>query len=150
MYAVVPDLEKTLTEASDQAPVIALKPQGDPLSLTARAARAVLRTLGPGLEPLFYARAMALQLQAAGARFERSASIDVRFRGSSLGHRRVDFLLDDLIVDLVGSPAIEGTDVARLRSTLMAARKQTGLLLCFAREPLQMRLVRLGAVSERG
>lgn len=145
IYATSSDLERTLVETEPKAetPLIALRPRGDTLTLFTRCAQTVMRELGAGLEPLFYARALALQLQAAGLRHERESWVDFRFRGSSLGRRRVDFVLEaEVAVELLAGPRIEPEDLQRLRSIVQAAGLSKGVALCFATEPLQLRLVR--------
>ena len=127
---------------SASAPVIHFEPRGDPLARVTSSAQAVLRTLGAGLEPLFYARALALHLASAGLEFEREGWVELSFRGSSLGRRRIDFVLDALLVELVGGPRLDSQDVHRMRALLAASGKPNGVLLCFASDPLQLRLVK--------
>lgn len=150
MYAMHAAERTTLVDSAPEAPeapVIPLRPRGESLATITRCAQTVLRELGAGLEPLFYARALSLQLQTTGQHFEREAWIDFRFRGSSLGRRRVDFLFEDLAIELVSGPRIEAEDVHRMRTIIHSAGLATGMLLCFTSEPLQLRLVRSRTVS---
>ena len=101
-------------------------------------AQRIHQLLGPGLEHDFYCRALALELSAAGISFQRDVALPVRYRGQSLGKRRVDFMLEDLGVRVLTVP-IELTDITSLRTTLRDTDAGAALLLNFGAPRLELR-----------
>ena len=62
------------------------------------AAIAVHRELGPGHEESVYANALALEFDARGIRFCRERRFEIVYRGKIVGHGRLDFLVEDVVV----------------------------------------------------
>jgi GxxExxY protein len=104
-------------------------------------ARVVHEGLGPGLEPVFYMRALALQLAATGLRYQRDAWVEIRFLGATVGRRRLDFVLPDLVVEVLAVAAIAPCELMRVRSAARAAQTRGGLLLNFGNAELEARQV---------
>ncbi len=107
------------------------------------AALLVHRAIGPGLEPLFYSRALAIELAAREIAYERDCWFDLRFRGASLGRVHFDLLLPQVGVSVVSNVRIPEAEVLRMSATLRVARRPFGLVLNFGGEELQSR--RIGA-----
>jgi len=59
---------------------------------------AVHRALGPGLLEGIYSRAIALELTAAGIRFEREKTLPVIYRGELLCEHRLDFVVGGAVI----------------------------------------------------
>ncbi len=62
------------------------------------AAKAVHAELGPGFEEVFYQRALAMELPAHGLEFEREVWMDVHYKGNKLGRKRVDFVIEEVVI----------------------------------------------------
>jgi GxxExxY protein len=111
-----------------------------PLSeLTGRviaAAQQVHRELGPGYEERIYQRALALELPALGLDFSREVWIGVLYKGQKVGRKRVDFVIEEVMVELKAKADIEDVDVIQTLSYLKASRFQVGLLLNFGAKSL--------------
>ena len=89
-----------------------------PLSdVTARiiaATKEVHRTLGPGFEEVFYQRALAMELPGHDLEFEREVWIDVYYKGRKLGRKRVDFVIEEVMVEIKAKASLEDVDFAKI------------------------------------
>ena len=56
------------------------------------------RTLGPGFEEVIYQRALARELPAHDLEFSREVWIDMQYKGEKVGRKRVDFIVDEVMV----------------------------------------------------
>jgi GxxExxY protein len=114
-----------------------------PLSgVTARiiaVAKEVHRTLGPGFEEIFYQRALALELPGHGLEFEREVWIDVYYKGQKLGRKRVDFVIEEVMVEIKAKAILEDVDFVQALSYLKASGCKVGLLLNFGAKILEIR-----------
>ncbi|HBO33530.1 MAG TPA: hypothetical protein DD636_02120, partial [Anaerolineaceae bacterium] len=70
----------------------------DITSLITVAAENVYNSLGPGFELQIYQRAMGLELDALKIPYSRDLSVDLVYRKQRIGNKRVDFVVDDLMV----------------------------------------------------
>ncbi|MGA9533475.1 MAG: GxxExxY protein [Anaerolineales bacterium] len=95
--------------------------------------------LGPGFRELFYQRALALEFPAQGLEFSREVRIAVHYRGARLGHTRVDFIVEEVLVEIKAKAEIEAVDVVQTLSYLKAADAEVGLLLNFGAKSLQIK-----------
>jgi GxxExxY protein len=102
-----------------------------PLSdVTARiiaAANEVYHTLGPGFRELIYQRALALELPAHNLEFSREVWIDVRYKGMKVGRHRVDFVVDEVMVEIKAKSTPEPVDFMQTLSYLKASGYKVGL-----------------------
>lgn len=114
-----------------------------PLSdVTARiiaAAKEVRRTLGPGFEEVIYQRALAVELPAHDLEFSREVWMDVTYKGVKVGRKRVDFLIDEVMVEIKAKAALEDVDFVQALSYLKASGYKVGLLLSFGASKLQIK-----------
>lgn len=114
-----------------------------PLSdITARiisAAKQVHRNLGPGFEEVFYQRALALEFPAQALDYSREVWIDVHYRDMKIGRKRIDFIVEEVMVETKAKSQIESADVIQTLSYLKASGFQIGLLLNFGAETLQIK-----------
>jgi GxxExxY protein len=85
------------------------------------AAQQVHLLLGLGFEEVFYQRGFALDLPVHGLEFSREVSMEVRYRGKVIGHKRVDFVIDDVMVEIKAKASIEDVDVIQALSYLRAS-----------------------------
>ena len=114
-----------------------------PLSeLTGRviaAAQQVHRELGPGYEERIYQRALELELPAHRLNFSREEWIIVRYKGQKIGRKRVDFIIEEVMVELKAKSEIENVDVIQTLSYLKASGFRVGLLLNIGAKSLEIK-----------
>ena len=103
------------------------------------AANQVHSHLGPGYEEVIYQRALALELPAHGLDFEREVRIEVAYKGEKVGVKRVDFLIEDVLLEIKAKAALEDVDVVQTLSYLKASGCEVGLLLNFGTKSLGIR-----------
>ena len=112
-----------------------------PLSgVTARiiaAATEVHRELGPGFEEVIYQRSLARELPAHDLEFSREVWIDVHYKGEKVGRKRVDFIVDEVMVEIKAKRQLDPVDLAQTLSYLKASGYKVGLLLNFGALKLQ-------------
>lgn len=95
------------------------------------AAKIVHKELGPGFEEVIYQRALALELAAQALDFSREVWIDIYYRGKKVGRKRVDFVVDKVMVELKAKSALEDVDFVQTLSYLKASGYTVALLLNF-------------------
>jgi GxxExxY protein len=114
-----------------------------PLSeITARiiaAATQVHKSLGPGFEEVIYQRALALELPAYDLEYSREVWIEVFYKGVKVGKKRVDFMIEDVMVEIKARSEIEEVHFVQALSYLKASGYKVGLLLNFGAKKLQIR-----------
>ena len=119
-----------------------VKPEYPLSDITARiiaAATQVHRELGPGFEETIYQRALALELQAEGLDFDREVWITIRYRGKEVGRKRVDFLIEGVMVEIKATAEMEDVHFVQALSYLKASGYKVGLLLNFGGPRLQIK-----------
>ena len=116
-----------------------------PLSeVTARiikVAREVHKELGPGFEEVFYQRALAMECPTEALDFSREVWIDVLYKGSQLGRKRVDFIVEEVMVEIKALIRLEDVHLAQAINYLEAYGLDVGLLLNFGARSLQYKRV---------
>src|SRR3990172_1204253 len=70
----------------------------------------VHKTLGPGFEEVFYQRALHHELCAAGVDCSREVDVPVSYKGIPLGKKRVDFVVEDCLVEIKAKACLEDVD----------------------------------------
>lgn len=127
---------------SDGPPPSFVKPEYPLSDVTAKiiaVAKEVHRTLGPGFEEYFYQRAMALELPTQQLEFSREVWIDVQYKDQKLGRKRVDFVIDGVMVEIKATAALEDVDFVQTLSYLKASGYKVGLLLNFGGKTLEIK-----------
>lgn len=89
-----------------------------------RCAITVHKELGPGLPEHSYGTALALELDAAGFKYERERPIMIRYRGIVIGWHTPDFIVEDKVI--VELKALSNFDRAHFKQVLTYL-KVTGL-----------------------
>ncbi len=97
--------------------------------------------LGPGFEEVFYQRALARELQAAGLEFLREQWMDVTYKGECLGKKRVDFIVEEVLVEIKAKGALEDVDKVQTLSYLKASGYEVGLLVNFGGVTLEVKRI---------
>jgi GxxExxY protein len=99
---------------------------------------------GPGFLEKVYRRAIAIELQEQGLRFETEKEITLQYKGKRVGTHRLDlFVEDELVVELKTVDELNKKHYAQVRSYLKATDKPVGLLVNFADFQLNARRVEL-------
>lgn len=125
-----PDTELLLMpHRAEETAILANRPPPDACARVLRCAQAIHRALGPGLEGALYARALAVELTALRIAFDKDAFFDVRYRGVTVGKRRVSFLLDEAGVDVLAER--RDPEALRLRAAALLAYRPVGLAINF-------------------
>lgn len=69
--------------------------------------------LGCGFQEVIYQRALAIEMESLGLRFEREKEMSVIYKWEDIWTRRVDFLVDDdIMVELKAITVIEEVNKA--------------------------------------
>jgi GxxExxY protein len=114
-----------------------------PLSdVTARiiaAATEVHRTLGQCFEEVIYQRALAREMPAHQLEFSREGWMDVRYKDEKVGSKRVDFVIDEVMVEIKAKALLEEVDCVQTLSYLKASGYKVGLLINFGAAKLQVK-----------
>jgi len=103
------------------------------------AAQEVYRELGPGFEEVIYQRALARELSAHSLEFNREVWIDVYYKGEKVGRKRVDFIVEEVMVEIKAKAALEPVDFVQTLSYLKASGYKVGLLLNFGASKLEIK-----------
>jgi GxxExxY protein len=103
------------------------------------AAQAVHRELGPGFEEVIYQRALARELPAHRLEFSREIWLDIYYKGEKVGHKRVDFVIEQVLVEIKAKSDLEAVDVVQTLSYLKASGYKVGLLLNFGSAQLAIK-----------
>jgi len=101
----------------------------------------VHRQLGPGFEEVIYQRALALELPGHGLEFSREVWIDVYYKTQEIGHKRVDFVIDEVLVEIKAKAKLEDVDFVQTLSYLKASGYKVGLLLNFGSTKMEINRV---------
>lgn len=95
--------------------------------------------LGPGFEEVFYQRALAREFSLRNLDFGREIEIPVRYKGEHLGTKRIDFIVEDILLEIKATAVLEDVHVAQALSYLRASGRRIGLLLNFGTPKLQIK-----------
>ena len=102
-----------------------------------KAAQAVHQELGPGFEEVVYQRALALEFTASGLNFSREVWLNIRYKNKTVGRKRIDFIVEPVLVEIRAKSALEAIDVAQGSSFLKALGYPAALLLNFGAKQLE-------------
>lgn len=98
--------------------------------------------LGNGFQEVIYQRCMAIEMEEAGLCFEREKEMTILYKGNNVGLRRVDFLVEGLImVELKAVINLEDVHLAQAMNYCEAYDLQIGLLINFGSKSLQFKRV---------
>lgn len=96
--------------------------------------------LGNGFQEVIYQRAMEIELALYNLEFKREFSMSIFYRGSEIGNRRVDFLVNDNIsVELKAIIKLEDVHLAQAINYLEAYNLEIGLLINFGSKSLEFK-----------
>ncbi|MDX1627464.1 MAG: GxxExxY protein [Fulvivirga sp.] len=99
-------------------------------------------TLGNGFQEVIYQRCLAIEMEEAGLGYEREKEIPIYYKGLEVGLRRVDFLVEDLImVEINALINLEKVHLTQAMNYCEAYNLEIGLLINFGARSLQFKRV---------
>ena len=102
----------------------------------------VYNELGYGFLESVYERAMEIALAGSGLEIQRQPSIDVIYRGETIGTFRADFIVEGIVVlELKAATQLLVEHEAQLLNYLRASGASVGLLMNFGPKPTFRRVV---------
>ena len=119
-----------------------VKPEYPMSDVTARiiaAAQEVHGALGPGFEEVIYQRALARELPGHDLEFSREVWMDVHYKGERVGSKRIDFVVQDVMVEIKAKSELEPVAFVQTLSYLKASGYKVGLLLNFGAPKLEIK-----------
>lgn len=97
------------------------------------------RELGPGFQKVVYQRALAWEIEAAGIEFTREVNVKLYYKGRHIDTRRMDFVVEDCIVEIKARKELLPEDFVQTLSYLKASRYRLALLLNFGAQKLEVK-----------
>ena len=92
----------------------------------------VHRILGPGLLESIYDTALCIELDDRGVKYARQVRIPALYKGRSLGHYLIDFIVEDVaVVEIKSVERMNPVFETQLLTYLRLAKKRVGLLINF-------------------
>ncbi len=88
-------------------------------------------TLGNGFQEVIYQRALEIEMEHDLLNFEREKEMPIIYRDQPIGTRRVDFFVEDIMVELKALTQLEDVHMAQAINYLEAYNIKTGLLINF-------------------
>ncbi|HOJ19794.1 MAG TPA: GxxExxY protein [Ignavibacteriaceae bacterium] len=102
----------------------------------------VHRTLGNGFQEVIYQRALALEMDLQGLKYEREKEMDIFYLNQKVGTRRVDFFVEETVmVELKALLELEEVHLCQAMNYLEAYGVEIGLLINFGARSLQFKRV---------
>lgn len=103
-------------------------------------AMTVHKTLGNGFQEVIYQRALEIEMQMANLSFSREFEMPIFYRDISIGTRRVDFLVENVLsVELKAISKLEDNHIAQGINYLEAYNLEVGLLINFGEMSLNFK-----------
>jgi GxxExxY protein len=102
----------------------------------------VHRNLGNGFQEVIYQRALAIEMHQQGLNFSREHEMQIFYKGTEIGMRRVDFFVDQkVMVELKAVIQLDDVHLAQAINYLEAYGLEIGLLINFGSRSLQFKRV---------
>ena len=104
------------------------------------AAFEVHKEIGNGFPEAMYQKALEIEFQLRKTRFTREYDLPVFYKGTKIGSRRVDFLINDIIpIELKAVIKLEDVHLAQSLNYLEAFNLEVGLLINFGSKSLEVK-----------
>jgi GxxExxY protein len=102
----------------------------------------VHRILGNGFQEVIYQRALAIEMEIQGLKFQREFEIPIFYKDHPLGTRRADFFVEEkVMVEIKAIIQLEDAHLAQAINYLEAYKMEVGLLINFGSKSLQFKRV---------
>jgi GxxExxY protein len=95
--------------------------------------------IGPGFEEVVYQRALAKQLPVHGLEFDREVDIELFYKGAKIGKKRVDFVVEECLLEIKAKRKLEDVDIVQTLSYLKASGFKVGLLVNFGGKRVEIK-----------
>jgi len=99
----------------------------------------VHKKLGPGFVEKIYEKALAYEFKKAKINFHEQAEIRVKYEDTELGYQKVDFIIEEVILELKSVSEVNEIHEAQILSYLKTTNKRVGLILNFAKKKLDIK-----------
>ena len=100
----------------------------------------VHKLLGNGFQEVIYQRALAKELELIDVSFQRELEMPIYYKGDSIGSRRVDFLVEEVVsVEIKAVTKLEDVHLAQAINYLEAYDLEIGLLINFGTKSLEFK-----------
>ncbi|MCZ7545369.1 MAG: GxxExxY protein [Anaerolineae bacterium] len=80
-----------------------------------------------------------MELEAAGLSYEREVWIFVAYKGREVGKPRVDFIIEDILVEIKAQSELEPVAFVQTLSYLKASGCKVGLLVNFGASKIEVK-----------
>lgn len=105
-------------------------------------AMSVHNNLGNGFQEVIYQRCLAIEMESKNLLFSRELEMSIYYKEIHVGTRRVDFLINNLImVELKAVARLDDSHLAQAINYLEAYKLDTGLLINFGSKSLEFKRV---------
>ena len=105
-------------------------------------AMTVHNTIGPWFQEVIYQRCLAIELEKAGLSFVREQDQKIYYKGTEVGTRRADFVVENtVVVEIKALTKLENVHLAQAKNYVVAYDFPTGLLINFGAESLEHNLL---------
>ena len=102
----------------------------------------VHRTLGNGFQEKIYQRALAIEMTYQGLSFSREHEMNIIYKGTHIGTRRVDFFVEGrIMVEIKAVIKLEDIHLAQAINYIEIYRLPIGLLINFGSRSLEFKRV---------
>jgi GxxExxY protein len=98
------------------------------------------KILGNGFQEVIYQRALAIELENQKLSFVREQEMQIEYKGSEIGTRRVDFFVENkIMLEIKAVIQLEDVHLAQAINYLEAYNLEIGLLINFGSKSLQFK-----------
>lgn len=102
----------------------------------------VHRTLGPGYTTDFYLRALEVEFTQKEMSFESKKTVDVTYKGETVGSAEMDFLvMNDVVLVLRSQEALRDSEIQQMLRYISLTGSSIGLLVNFGNIKIQYKRV---------
>lgn len=102
------------------------------------------KELGSAYEEKIYQRALYLEFQRAGLKFEREKELSVNYGKVRIGKKKLDFVVDGkIVVEIKKVEQIDNVHIAQVASYLKTLGLEIGLVLNFGKSKLEIKRVKV-------
>lgn len=100
------------------------------------------KELGSAYDEKIYQRALYLEFQRSGLKFEREKELSVTYNNVRIGKKKLDFIVEDrVIVEIKKVDKIDNVHIAQVVSYLKTLGLELGLILNFGGSKLEIKRV---------
>jgi len=99
----------------------------------------VHKNLGPGFKEVTYQRALATELKIQKLKFSREVEIPIYYKGKQIEKRRVDFVIQDCLLEIKAKSQFDPQDYVQTLSYLKASGFKVGLLINFGTKKVEVK-----------